>query len=126
MADLTEERTQNALNNLRELVTFLQVFGSYAVSSPGLAGSPILSPKHRIRTWEASPRSDASARRSLSSQDSIAVAIVGFGTFGQFLGKAFKKRGHTVYATSRTDYSVAAQDMGIIFCKTEEVRCTPM
>ncbi|KAA8495995.1 Arogenate dehydrogenase 2, chloroplastic [Porphyridium purpureum] len=40
------------------------------------------------------------------------VAIVGFGTFGQFLAKTFVKQGHVVVGQSRSDYSDAAKELG--------------
>ena len=36
---------------------------------------------------------------------SLKIGVVGFGNFGQFLTKRFIYGGHTVIATSRTDYS---------------------
>ena len=41
------------------------------------------------------------------------MAVVGFGTFGQFLARRWVSRGHRVLATSRTDYTDLAASMGV-------------
>lgn len=46
---------------------------------------------------------------------SLKIGIVGFGSFGQFLAKTMIKQGHTLRATSRTDYSQLCHQMGIQF-----------
>ena len=43
----------------------------------------------------------------------LRVAVVGFGTFGQFLARRWVSRGQRILATSRTDYSALAADMGV-------------
>ncbi|KAL5539445.1 hypothetical protein UlMin_044983 [Ulmus minor] len=47
--------------------------------------------------------------------NSLKIAIIGFGNFGQFLAKAFVRQGHTVLAHSRSDYSSAAQKLGVAY-----------
>ncbi|KAI5407740.1 arogenate dehydrogenase 1, chloroplastic [Lathyrus oleraceus] len=51
----------------------------------------------------------------MSSSESLKIGIVGFGTFGQFLANTMIKQGHTLTATSRTDYSQLCLQMGIHF-----------
>ncbi|KAL2973564.1 hypothetical protein AAZX31_14G053000 [Glycine max] len=46
---------------------------------------------------------------------SLKIGVVGFGSFGQFLAKTMIKQGHTLRATSRTDYSLLCLPMGIQF-----------
>ena len=41
--------------------------------------------------------------------------MLGFGTFGQFLARRWVRRGHLVYAQSRTDYSELARTMGVTY-----------
>lgn len=53
--------------------------------------------------------SENPARRARVSQT---IAIVGFGNFGQFLGKAFAAQGHRVIGCSRGDYAAAAAAIG--------------
>ncbi|XP_052184485.1 arogenate dehydrogenase 2, chloroplastic-like isoform X1 [Diospyros lotus] len=55
------------------------------------------------------PPSSSSSRRRLK------IGIIGFGPFGQFLSKTILKHGHTITATSRTDHSHLASDLGISF-----------
>lgn len=52
---------------------------------------------------------------SSSQTQSLKIGIVGFGTFGQFLAKTMIKQGHTLAATSRSDYSDLCLQMGIHF-----------
>ncbi|OMP12109.1 Prephenate dehydrogenase [Corchorus capsularis] len=52
---------------------------------------------------------------SSSSQNTLKVGIVGFGTFGQFLASTMLKQGHTITVTSRTDYSQLCNQLGIPF-----------
>ena len=49
----------------------------------------------------------------------LSIGIVGFGRFGQFIAKSFTKYGHVV-ATSRTDYTDVASEMGVKFVPTLE------
>ncbi|KAK4579616.1 hypothetical protein RGQ29_029331 [Quercus rubra] len=52
-----------------------------------------------------------------ASSDSriLKIGIVGFGPFGQFLGKTMIKQGHILRATSRSDYSELCANSGISF-----------
>ncbi|KAK7276440.1 hypothetical protein RIF29_17579 [Crotalaria pallida] len=52
---------------------------------------------------------------SSSSSPTLKIGIVGFGTFGQFLAKTMMKQGHTLRATSRSDYSQLSLQLGIQF-----------
>ncbi|OIW04120.1 hypothetical protein TanjilG_00680 [Lupinus angustifolius] len=45
----------------------------------------------------------------------LKIGVVGFGTFGQFLAKRMIKQGHTLRATSRSDYSQLSLQLGIQF-----------
>ncbi|KAK7387485.1 hypothetical protein VNO78_28329 [Psophocarpus tetragonolobus] len=49
------------------------------------------------------------------SSQTLKIGIVGFGNFGQFLAKTMIKQGHTLSATSRSDYSDLCFQMGIHF-----------
>ncbi|XP_030464195.1 arogenate dehydrogenase 1, chloroplastic-like isoform X1 [Syzygium oleosum] len=57
----------------------------------------------------------ASVSAPVSSSGNLKIGIVGFGTFAQFLAKAMIKQGHSLRATSRTDYSQLCADLGIAF-----------
>ena len=58
-----------------------------------------------------------------SSKIEIKIGIIGFGRFGQFIGKEMVKYGFDVFATSRTDYTVLAEDIGISFFNKDEFLC---
>ncbi|XP_065848826.1 arogenate dehydrogenase 1, chloroplastic [Euphorbia lathyris] len=49
------------------------------------------------------------------SHDLLRIAIIGFGTYGQFLSKTLVSQGHTVIAHSRTDHSLEAHSLGVSF-----------
>ena len=56
-----------------------------------------------------------STMNALSSPVSLKIGIVGFGSFAQFLAQTFIKKGHTLRATSRADYSQLCLQMGVQF-----------
>ncbi|XP_078436011.1 arogenate dehydrogenase 1, chloroplastic-like [Wolffia australiana] len=47
----------------------------------------------------------------------LKIGIVGFGSFAQFLAAAMRRQGHSLFATSRSDYSLQCSQMGIIFLR---------
>lgn len=49
------------------------------------------------------------------SPKKISVVIIGFGRFGQFIGEQMVNYGFNVYATSRSDYTELANEIGITF-----------
>lgn len=51
----------------------------------------------------------------------MTIAVVGFGNFGQFLGKAFAKQGHRVIGCSRGDYAQAAGAIGCEYVRDANV-----
>eukprot|EP01018_Ginkgo_biloba_P015771 Gb_38183 [translate_table: standard] len=53
----------------------------------------------------------------------LKIGIVGFGNFGQFLAKAMLKQGHSVIATSRSDYADICEQMGIAFFRDPHDFC---
>lgn len=96
MGHVQEQRMKNALRALAERTPFLRVLGSYKASAdteeiakPGVP-SPLDGPK-------------------------LKIGIVGFGTFGQFLAKAFVELGHAVFAQSRGDYTELANGIGVSY-----------
>ncbi|RZC78157.1 hypothetical protein C5167_002346 [Papaver somniferum] len=52
---------------------------------------------------------------SPSSTKTLSIGIIGFGTFAQFLAKRMVNQGHTLSATSRSDYSNLSSQLGIKF-----------
>lgn len=58
----------------------------------------------------------------------LTIGIVGFGNFGQFLGKKFAMQGHRVVGTSRGDYSKIAEGIGCEYVRDDAVKfmqCDP-
>ncbi|KDP35887.1 hypothetical protein JCGZ_10457 [Jatropha curcas] len=51
----------------------------------------------------------------LSSNSLLKMAIIGFGSYGQFLAKTLVSQGHTVLAHSRTVHPLEAHSLGISF-----------
>ncbi|XP_019181451.1 PREDICTED: arogenate dehydrogenase 2, chloroplastic-like [Ipomoea nil] len=71
----------------------------------------------QIRAIDAAQPYDYEAKISndIIQSTKLKIAVIGFGNFGQFLAKAFIRQGHTLLAYSRTDYSLAAQSLGVSF-----------
>ncbi|CAL1400112.1 unnamed protein product [Linum trigynum] len=79
----------------------------------------------RIRCLDAAQPFDYESQlrsEHLKSQ-SLKVAILGFGNYGQFLAKTLTRQGHTVIAHSRTDYSDAAASLGVQFYSNPHDLC---
>jgi arogenate dehydrogenase (NADP+), plant len=66
---------------------------------------------------------EARAAAARAAKAKLTVGIVGFGTFGQFLGARLAKAGHTVLATSRGDYSAAASALGVRYFRDADDFC---
>lgn len=58
-----------------------------------------------------------------TEKKNLQVGIIGFGRFGQFIGEEMVKYGFDVYATSRTNYSKLANEIGITFFDKEDFLC---
>lgn len=48
------------------------------------------------------------------------IGIIGFGRFGQFIAKSFKKYGNVI-GTSRSDYTTIAEDLGAKYVPMEDM-----
>jgi arogenate dehydrogenase (NADP+) len=53
-------------------------------------------------------------KKTLPEEDRLTIGIVGFGLFGQFIGRRMALAGHRVLATSRADYSKEAAPLRIL------------
>ncbi|KAK4489313.1 hypothetical protein RD792_005117 [Penstemon davidsonii] len=51
------------------------------------------------------------------SQNSLKIGIIGFGPFAQFLSSTMIKQGHSITATSRSDYTDLCTHLGISFLR---------
>ncbi|KAG5229230.1 arogenate dehydrogenase [Salix suchowensis] len=71
----------------------------------------------RIRSVDAAQPYDYEShlRTQHFKSQSLKIAILGFGNFGQFLAKTFSRQGHTLLAYSRTNYTDTAKSLGVTF-----------
>ncbi|KAF2301412.1 hypothetical protein GH714_023909 [Hevea brasiliensis] len=79
----------------------------------------------RIRSIDAAQPYDYESQlksRHLKSQ-SLKIAIIGFGNFGQFLAKTLSRQGHTLLTYSRTNYSDVAKKLGVTFYSNPHDLC---
>ncbi|KAF5199108.1 Arogenate dehydrogenase 2 protein [Thalictrum thalictroides] len=53
----------------------------------------------------------------------LKIGIIGLGEFGQFLAQAFKRQGHNVLGTSRSDYTQFCHENGIEFFRNVNALC---
>ncbi|KAL3610804.1 hypothetical protein D5086_001824 [Populus alba] len=86
-------------------------------STPSLSLHIPLKNTLRIRSIDAAQPYDYESHlrtQHLKSQ-SLKIAILGFGNFGQFLSKTLSRQGHTLLAYSRTDYTDIAKSLGVTF-----------
>ena len=61
--------------------------------------------------------------KPFDNEAKLKIAIIGFGNFGQFLAKTIVRQGHRVLAYSRTDYSDAAQQLGVSYFSDVDDLC---
>eukprot|EP00300_Choanocystis_sp_HF-7_P010307 c16881_g1_i2.p1 GENE.c16881_g1_i2~~c16881_g1_i2.p1 ORF type:complete len:970 (+),score=211.47 c16881_g1_i2:101-3010(+) len=97
-ANQSDPRMVNALQNLAEFSLYIRVFGSYPLDL----------------TAEAARQSNADQTPPPPLSHGLRVGLIGFGKFGQFLGKTLRSIGHLVTATSLLeDESLAAASLDI-------------
>ncbi|KAL7694755.1 putative prephenate dehydratase, prephenate dehydrogenase, aminotransferase, class I/classII [Plasmopara halstedii] len=103
----TDEKIMNALRHLREFCKFVRVLGSYPTKGKLLGDVR--------KTLEGVGAYEITASPVFVPQENkpvrLKIGIYGFGNFGQFLAKTMAKS-HEVRATSRTDYSTTAAQLG--------------
>eukprot|EP00929_Paragymnodinium_shiwhaense_P112012 TRINITY_DN80263_c0_g1_i1.p1 TRINITY_DN80263_c0_g1~~TRINITY_DN80263_c0_g1_i1.p1 ORF type:complete len:629 (-),score=126.58 TRINITY_DN80263_c0_g1_i1:49-1935(-) len=105
LAPLDEPNSANAISHLKEIATFLRVLGTYPRRGT-LVGL------ENLGTRVVAPLGTLGVRKKR-------VGIVGFGNFGQFIAKKLNTD-YDVFATSRSDCSLAAAQLGVGWCKTIE------
>ncbi|KAI9912404.1 hypothetical protein PsorP6_005475 [Peronosclerospora sorghi] len=110
----SDENVRNALRHLRELCKFVRVLGSYPTK-----GKVLGDVRETLEAVGAYQHSTASPARTLQTQQPVrlTIGIYGLGNFGQFLAKMMTKS-HDVRATSRTDYSSVAAELGCKYYAT--------
>ena len=103
-ASAVEERTRNALRHLEEMCAVVRVLGCF--------------PLDGVQFESANPVTAIAPVTRAVTGTRLRIAIVGFGTFGQFLARRWAAGGHAVAGHSRKDYSHAAASMGVTFAHT--------
>ena len=110
LAGTDEDRVQNAIRHLKEISGAVRVLGCYPLGGVYLEKAEATAPGTPKRTGGQSTGGELVTPGSRSMP--LKVAILGFGTFGQFLAKRWLQRGHSVLAYSRSDYREIAEAMG--------------
>jgi arogenate dehydrogenase (NADP+) len=67
--------------------------------------------------------SEAQEKAKIENIRKLKIGLIGFGNFGQFLAKRFVSSGSTVIATSITNYTSIANDLGVHYFKDADDFC---
>ncbi|GAB9468309.1 Tyrosine biosynthesis bifunctional enzyme [Globisporangium polare] len=109
----TDESIVNALRHLREFCKFVRVLGSFPTKGKLLGDA-----RKTLEAVGAFQSNSVTLSPATTSQQTphqrLKIGVYGFGNFGQFLAKTMSKF-HQVRATSRTDYSAAAAQLGCTY-----------
>lgn len=113
LANELDENAQNALHHLKEQAEFCRILGSYPQKSK-LVG-PVYDEVEESKKFVVS-RDDVTMLTLPSDEDDVTlnVGIIGYGTFGQFLGKKFAEK-HKVRCIDELDKSSEAKKTGAIY-----------
>ncbi|KAE9000558.1 hypothetical protein PR002_g18156 [Phytophthora rubi] len=112
----TDENVINALRHLREFCKFVRVLGSYPTKGKLLGD--VRKTLEAVGAYQANPVTASPAVAPQPKPVRLNIGIYGFGNFGQFLAKTMAKA-HDVRATSRTDYSAVAAQLGCTYYSSE-------
>ncbi|TDH67593.1 hypothetical protein CCR75_006213 [Bremia lactucae] len=104
-----DEKVGNALRHLREFCKFVRVLGSYPTQ--GKLRNDVRQLLEAVGANPATSSPSSAIALHESKPVRLKIGIYGFGNFGQFLAKTMTKS-HDVRATSRTDYSSVAAQLG--------------
>ena len=126
IAAASEPRFMNALRHLEELARFVAVLGSYPSEFKFLP-PPNPSPAGSLSAPDSPAQSKGAAMMSVQTSSKLAIplriAVLGFGTFGQFISKRFVRQGHRVFATNfNCSYSEAASAIGVTYFEPAALR----
>ncbi|CAE7717988.1 ADT2, partial [Symbiodinium pilosum] len=100
LASVEEHNVTNALRHLQEMTVFFRVLGSFP------QGGALVGLKHLEDRMVPIFRPATEPKKR--------VGVLGFGTFGQFIGKKLALD-HFVFAASRENYSQMAANCGVSF-----------
>mmetsp|Transcript_10761 Transcript_10761/g.16242 ORF Transcript_10761/g.16242 Transcript_10761/m.16242 type:complete len:618 (+) Transcript_10761:213-2066(+) len=119
-----DENAQNALHHLKEQAEFCRILGSYPQKSK-LVG-PVYEQVEASKKFEVLTRDDVTVTNLPSDEDGVTggvvlnVGIIGYGAFGQFLGKKFAEH-HKVRCIDHLDKSIEAEKTGAEYYPTFEM-----
>lgn len=108
-----DERSQYALSHLREQADFCRILGSYPAKSR-LVG-PVQDAVDSLKHVQLS-REDTLANSLPSDEEEtqkLNIGVIGYGSFGQFLGKRFSDDSHKVRCIDKLDRSKEADRTGL-------------
>ena len=102
LANELDENAQNALHHLKEQAEFCRILGSYPQKSK-LVG-PVYDEVEASKKFAVHSRDDVTMLKLPSDDNDVTlnVGIIGYGTFGQFLGQKFAER-HKVRCIDELD-----------------------
>jgi exosome complex component RRP43 len=112
LAPELDDRTQNALHHLREQSDFVRILGSYPAKSQ-LIG-PVRSAIDSLEKMPVTREFPSNPIIDKNKKEPLKIGIIGFGKFGQFLGKTFAKNNH-VYCVDKDDMSAVAKELGCTY-----------
>lgn len=107
-----DDKTQNALHHLKEQSDFVRILGSYP--SKGQLIGPVKAAIDGLATMPVTAEFPSNPIIDKNKKEPLKIGIIGFGKFGQFLGKTFAKNNH-VYCTNKADMSVVAKELGCTY-----------
>ena len=113
LASEFDDSAQNALMHLKEQAQFVRILGSYPTGSR-LIG-PIKTDLDKLSNIPITTEFPSVASNPLMPKSTpLKIGIIGFGKFGQFLGKTFAKN-NEVCGVGRSDMSTVARELGCEF-----------
>ncbi|GLJ37184.1 hypothetical protein SUGI_0754370 [Cryptomeria japonica] len=68
-------------------------------------------------------KEESNAKSTQAQTIKLKIGMLGFGSFGQFLANTMIKQGHSIIATSRSDYTHICENMGIQFFRDHDDFC---
>lgn len=110
----TDESIGNALRHLREFCKFVRVLGSFPTKGKLLGDARKTLEAVGAFQSNSVTLSPATTPQQTTPRQRLKIGVYGFGNFGQFLAKTMSKF-HQVRATSRTDYSAVAAQLGCTY-----------
>ncbi|XP_062089294.1 arogenate dehydrogenase 1, chloroplastic-like [Humulus lupulus] len=116
-------RNRFAIQELENLELAIQKLKQKLLDRMNEEQDILISPKNLVTNSQTTTMYSSSSSTSFSPSSpstNLKIGIVGFGPFAQFLAKTIIKQGHTLRATSRTDYADLCVSLGVSFFRDVE------